>query len=140
VKACPDCAESVQDAARICRHCGFRFDRRGWTRERVVKWLSVAFAGLAIAGAAAWFFLLRDPFDEEAFQGLDAGDSRADVKAALGSPDRKTYPSASGGVPWAGLVGSDFQEVWKYETGEGTYVVAFGLEGQVERLEFPVVQ
>lgn len=25
-KLCPDCAEKVQPAARVCRHCGHRFD------------------------------------------------------------------------------------------------------------------
>jgi hypothetical protein len=25
-KQCPDCAELVQGAARVCRHCGYRFD------------------------------------------------------------------------------------------------------------------
>ena len=25
-KQCPDCAEQVQQAARVCRHCGYRFD------------------------------------------------------------------------------------------------------------------
>ena len=27
VKACPDCAELVLEAARKCRYCGYRFDR-----------------------------------------------------------------------------------------------------------------
>jgi len=26
LKTCPDCAESVLSAARVCRYCGFRFD------------------------------------------------------------------------------------------------------------------
>ena len=27
MKACPDCAELVLEAARKCRYCGYRFDR-----------------------------------------------------------------------------------------------------------------
>lgn len=26
LKQCPDCAETVQAAARVCKHCGYRFD------------------------------------------------------------------------------------------------------------------
>lgn len=26
MKKCPDCAEVVQPDARVCKHCGFRFD------------------------------------------------------------------------------------------------------------------
>jgi hypothetical protein len=28
MKACPDCAEMVLEAARKCRYCGYRFDRQ----------------------------------------------------------------------------------------------------------------
>lgn len=27
LKVCPDCAESVQPAALVCKHCGYRFDQ-----------------------------------------------------------------------------------------------------------------
>jgi predicted amidophosphoribosyltransferase len=27
---CPDCAESVQADAKVCRHCGYRFGDAGW--------------------------------------------------------------------------------------------------------------
>src|SRR6185503_325946 len=42
MKTCPDCAESIQDAARKCRHCGYRYDEEG-----------VATAALAAEPAAA---------------------------------------------------------------------------------------
>lgn len=32
VKKCPDCAENVLVDARVCRHCGYRFDGKGETK------------------------------------------------------------------------------------------------------------
>lgn len=28
-KTCPDCAETILAAARVCRYCGYRFERVG---------------------------------------------------------------------------------------------------------------
>jgi hypothetical protein len=33
VKICPDCAEAVQAAARVCRYCGYRFEAAPEGRE-----------------------------------------------------------------------------------------------------------
>jgi hypothetical protein len=41
-KACPECAETVLAAARICRHCRYRFDGEP---ARVYDWSDVAASG-----------------------------------------------------------------------------------------------
>jgi hypothetical protein len=35
MKGCPDCAEPVRRAARVCRYCGYRFDRAAAPRREV---------------------------------------------------------------------------------------------------------
>lgn len=50
-KACPDCAEQVQTAAKVCRHCGHRFGT-GWQRWAVIV-LVALFAGWWLVAALA---------------------------------------------------------------------------------------
>jgi hypothetical protein len=94
-KPCPDCAESVAAAARVCKHCGYRFDRE---HKRDVSSLEMvdeqghrttirkARLGLLIGGTglggslfAPWYDLAftKDPSVSEtsnAFQALKYGD------------------------------------------------------------------
>ena len=49
MRTCPDCAEEVKEAARVCRFCGFRFitpdERPDFTSYRMANGWSEADAG-----------------------------------------------------------------------------------------------
>jgi hypothetical protein len=36
-KNCPDCAELVQAEARVCKHCGFRFDAHSQKTQQAAR-------------------------------------------------------------------------------------------------------
>lgn len=57
LKRCPQCAEEVQVEARVCKHCGHRFDRRGWRR------LAVATIALILVATVAVLVLVVNVFN-----------------------------------------------------------------------------
>ena len=55
MKACPACAEEVNDAANVCHHCGYRFDRK--PLSEYAKW--VVALGVAIL-VLSFFVVLQN--------------------------------------------------------------------------------
>lgn len=55
LKTCPDCAESVQRAAKVCKHCGYRFDLNGEPKSNRDIPKPLYFAAAAIIGGMAIF-------------------------------------------------------------------------------------
>jgi hypothetical protein len=35
-KLCPDCAEEVKGAAKVCKHCGYRFEAKARAESKIL--------------------------------------------------------------------------------------------------------
>jgi ribosomal protein L37AE/L43A len=64
-KRCPDCAETVLAAAKVCKHCGYRFAPTATEHETVSAKLIAEAEGLREAGAAADALRNTGASDEE---------------------------------------------------------------------------
>lgn len=56
MKNCPDCAEDIQEGARVCKHCGHSFVRSGGFVIRKFLWaLTLGATVLAVANGIVTF-------------------------------------------------------------------------------------
>jgi hypothetical protein len=122
VKTCPDCAEEVQAAARVCKHCGYRFERPAAARKPILPllgWAALAFAILAGMYFASTF-LFGARFSVERYNAIEPGDSEAMVEDKLGEPDKTAVATVDD--PRQSFIDAD---VWIYREDGDEYAVAF---------------
>jgi hypothetical protein len=127
MKTCPDCAEQVLAAARVCKHCGYRFEPARPSRKPILPllgWGALAFALLAGIYLLA-MFLFDSGFSAERYNAIESGDSEAEVEAELGEPNEVTATTVDD--PRGSFIDGD---VWIYRDGDEQYNVVF-VDGEV---------
>jgi ribosomal protein L32 len=88
-KECPNCGESLKQSARVCRFCGYRFERGWMPRLRRGHAVLVAVLGIFGAVVSIWATLFRD----------GGGDPESRVRQCMATHglDRAREVSRSGG-------------------------------------------
>lgn len=102
MKACPHCAEEIQDAAKVCKHCGRTVVSRVGA---VMVSLTVLALIVAIIGAGAWVYwsLAQQPTPAAAYEVCQRY-----VAARLPSPGAARFPAIHEAGVTVATGGDDF--------------------------------